>query len=440
MTALATAFPASGQLRTETAAVLRAGAWCAVLLFVVLGGWATLATIGGAVIAPGRVIVQGKAQPVQSLDGGMVVAIEAASGQHVEAGAVLARLDPTLIAARRDIALSRLAEALALHARLAAEAAGLDEPRFDPPPLPFSAPDMTAAAASQRALFAARTGRAADARSRLTTTRTQIAAQIAGITAQIEAAEAEAALVAAEAEGQADLVAQGLARKAALADLRRQEAVLAGRLAGLAAERDRLRAAADEAALALRQEEGARTEEVAQGLRDSTAAAAELVQEILGLQAQLDRTVLRAPVAGVVHEMAVTAPGTMLAPGVVLAQVVPVERGVEIEVEVDPRAIDQVRAGQAAEVMIGALDPHGTPRLRASVAAVPPGAVTDPAGNRSFYRVTLHLPETEIARLGGATLTPGMPVEAYLATGERSVLAWLAAPLVRPFSRALREN
>lgn len=439
-----TAADISALPRTDTRAVTRAGAWCAVLLFVVLGGWAALATIGGAVIAPGRVLVQGKAQPVQSLDGGIVAAVEVAAGDHVAAGAVLARLDPTLAVARRDIALSRLAETLALRARLAAEAGaaggGAEAPAFAPPPLPFPAPDMTAAVASQRALFVARAARAADARSRLAATQTQIAAQVAGIAAQEAAVQAEAALVAEEIAVQGGLVAQGLARKAPLAELRRQEAALAGRLAGLAAERDRLAGVAEEAALALRQEEGARAEEVAQGLRDSTAAAAELVQEILSLQAQIDRTELRAPVAGVVHELAVTAPGTLLAPGAVLAQVVPVERGVEIEVEVDPRAIDQVRAGQAAEVMIAALDPRATPRLVATVVAVPPGAVTDPATGRSFYRVPLHLSEAEIGRLGGVALTPGMPVEAYLATGERSVLSWLVAPLAVSFNRALREN
>jgi len=299
---------------------------------------------------------------------------------------------------------------------------------------------MTAASASQRAVFAARLARISDARDRLITTEAQITAQIAGVDAQEQATRAEAELIAGEIAVQAELVAQGLARQAPLADLRRQDAALVGRLAAFAADRDRLAAAAREAALALRQEEGARAEEVAQSMRDTTAEIAERMQEILSLQAELDRTELRAPVAGVVHELAITAPGTVLAPGAVFAQIVPVERGIEIEIHVDPRAIDQVWPGQTAEVMIAALDPRATPKLAAKVAAVPPGAVIDPATGRSFFRVTLHLPEAEIARLGGAPLTPGMPVEAYLATGERSVLSWLMAPLIAPFNHAMREN
>jgi len=298
---------------------------------------------------------------------------------------------------------------------------------------------MAAAEAGQRALFAARAARAADARRRLAETEAQIAAQTAGISAQIEAARAEAALLAGEIAVQADLVGRGLARQGPLSELRRQEAALAGRIAGHEAERTRLAAEGRAAALALAGEEGARAEEVAQGLRDTATLIAELTGEILGLEAALARTELRAPAAGIIHELAVS-PGAVAAPGAVLAQIVPVERGVEVEIRLDPRAIDQVHPGQQAEVVIAALDPRTTPRLAARVASVPPGAVTDPATGRSFYRVTLALPESELARLGPVALTPGMPVEAYLATGERSALAWLSAPLLAPLRQALRED
>ncbi|MFN3972068.1 MAG: HlyD family type I secretion periplasmic adaptor subunit [Gemmobacter sp.] len=426
--------------RTDTGRIIGRGALYFVLLFGVLAGWAGFAMIGGAVVASGHVLVRGKAQPVQSLDGGLVAAVLVASGDRVAAGDVILSLDPTVAAVRLDITRARLAEALALRARFTAEAEGESMLTPGAPALPFSLPDLEAAMTSQRAIMSARAARKLDGRTRLTETTAQIAAQTAGIAAQEDAARTEAALVAGQIATQADLMGKGLARQAPLDELRRQEAALAGRLAGFAAERDRLAGAAREAALVLRQQEGERVEEVAQGLRDASAMVAELVQEGVSLQAELARAQVRAPVAGVVHELAVVVPGAVIAPGAVLAQVVPIERGVEIEVMIDPRAIDQVWQGQSAEVMIGALDPRATPKLRAEVAAVPPGAVTDPATGRSFYRIALHLPETEIARLGSVTLTPGMPVEAYLATGERSALSWLMAPLAAPFNRALREN
>lgn len=426
--------------RTDTGKVIRAGALCFVLLFGALGGWASFAMISGAVVAGGQILVRGKAQPVQTLEGGLVAAVHVASGDKVAAGDVIVSLDATLATVRLDITRSRLAEALALVARLEAEADGRQDLAPKVPALPFALPDLTVALASQRAILSARATRKHDSQNRLTETSAQISAQIKGIAAQEAAARTEAALVAGQIATQADLMAKGLARQAALDDLRRQEAALFGRIAGLAAELGRLAGADREARLVLRQEDSARLEDLAQGRRDATALVAELVQEGASLHAELARAKVRAPVSGIVHELAVTTPGAVLAPGAILAQVVPVSRGIEIEVRIDPRAIDQVWQGQTAEVMIGALDPRATPKLLAKVAAVPPDAVTDTTTGQSFYRVTLQLPETEIARLGSVTLTPGMPVEAYLATGERSALSWLLAPLAAPFNRAFTEN
>jgi HlyD family secretion protein len=435
-----TLLPPQSDPCTETGGILRAGAICFVLLFGAIGGWASFATISGAVIATGHVLVQGKTQPVQSLDGGLVATVHVVNGDHVAAGDVIASLDRAIAATRLDITRGRLAEALALRARLMAESTGKPVLRLDPPDLPFLLPDMEGALASQRALLEARTARQADGRDRLAETSAQIAAQIAGITAQEQAAQTEAALIDQEIGTMTTLLDKGLARQTAFADLRREEAALTGRLASLNFERDRLAGSAREAALALRQEEGARKEDVAQELRDTSALIAELIQQGIGHDAQLARTDLRAPVSGVVHELAVTAAGAVLAPGAGLAQIVPVQRGIEIEVRVDPRAIDQVWQGQTADVSISALDPRATPRLRAEVAVVPPAAVTDPGTGHSFFRVTLRLPDTEIARLDGGILTPGMPVEAFLATGQRSVLSWLIAPIMAPLNRALREN
>jgi len=445
LTAPAGPFPQTGTPQTETGPLLRAAAVAGLLLFGGLGGWSVLATVDGAVIAQGQVLVLGKPQPVQSLDGGLVAEVRVAAGTHVAAGAVLVTFDPTLATARRDIARARLAGAVAERARLEAEAAGERAPRLamqaaSSTLAPQDIPEMAVAVARQRALFDARAARTADARTRLTETEGQITAQALGITAQITAARDEDALIAAEIAAQVTLVDQGLARQAPLSDLRRQQAGLAGRIAGLAAERDRLAAAAREAQAAFGQEESLRAEEVAQGLRDAAAVIAEVTQEILSLDATLARTELRAPVAGVVHELAVTAAGAVIAPGALIAQIVPVERGVEIEVQVDPRAIDNVYPGQKADLVIAAFDPRAVPKLHATVASVPPGAVIDPATGRSFYRVALTLPESEIARLGSLTLTPGMPVEAFLATGSRPVIDWVMAPLVAPMRHALREN
>ncbi len=431
------ALAARPEVVTEIRPVLRAALVAALLLFGVLGGWAALVPVGGAVIAPGRSVAAGKPQAVQTVEGGAVARLAVKPGDLVAAGDLILTLDPAPVAARLAAARDRLAAALAEQARFRAEAAGAAAPDFTPPALPFPAPDMDAPAATSRALFAARALRAAEMRARAEETAAQVAAQGAGVAAQVAALQAERELLLAEIDTQAALLAEGLARQGPLADLRRQAAQIDGRIAALHAERTRLEASAREATRALAEAEAARAEEAAQGLRDSAAEIGALVPEITALLAAEGRGELRAPVAGVVHELAVAGPGAVVAPGATVAQIVPQDGGVEIEVAVDPGAIDQVHPGQTAEVRISAFDPT-MPKLPATVTLVAPDASTDPATGLRFFRVTLRLDPAALA--GVPPVSPGMPAEAYLATGQRPMLAWLIAPLTHQLDRAFREN
>lgn len=422
---------------TEIRPVLRAALVASLLLFGVLGGWAALVPVGGAVIAQGRSVAVGKPHPVQAVEGGAVATLAVKPGDRVAAGDVILTLDPAPVVARLAAATDRLAAALAEQARFRAEATGADAPDFTPPTLPFAAPDMTEAAATSGALFRARALRAAEMRARAEETAAQVAAQTAGGEAQIAALTDERRLLLAQIETQSALVAEGLARQGQLSDLQRQAAQIDGRIAALIADRARLEASAREAALALAEAEAAWVEEAAQGLRDSAAEIGALVPEITALLAAEGRSELRAPIAGVVHELAVAGPGAVVAPGAAVAQIIPQDGGIEIEAAVDPRAIDQVHPGQTAEVRIAAFDPM-MPKLPATVTLVAPDASADPATGHRFFRVTLRLDPAALA--DAPPVTPGMPAEAYLATGERPMLAWLVAPLAHHLDRAFREN
>jgi HlyD family secretion protein len=129
----------------------------------------------------------------------------------------------------------------------------------------------------------------------------------------------------------------------------------------------------------------------------------------------------------------------VVSPGQTIVQVVPIGQGMEFELRVDPRAIDQVHPGQRARLVISSFDPQTTPRLEATVATVSAGAIVDPKTGHGYYRVGLMVPTQQLARLDGAVLMPGMPVEAYLETAERSVLAYLLQPVTSHMRRAFRE-
>ena len=155
---------------------------------------------------------------------------------------------------------------------------------------------------------------------------------------------------------------------------------------------------------------------------------------------QLDYTEIRAPMDGVVHEMKIATLGGVVAPGATVLDIIPLGQGVSFEVRVDPRSIDQVHAGQEADLVLASFDPRSTPRLKARVLTVSPDAVVDAQSGRSFYRVDLAVPAAEIARLGDQGLMPGMPISAYLVTSSRSVLTYLLQPLTSQLDLAFRED
>lgn len=409
------------------------------LLLAIFGLWAANTMISGAVISSGQVMVKGEPQKLQSLEGGTVTAIAVKNGDHVRAGQILVQFDPTLAATNLNIARAHLAEALALRARLAAEQSGLAAPVFDDPTLPFAAPDIQPEAAGQLRIFAARAAVLAGQRDRLAENLTQIDSQRQSLASQITAKTEEISLTNAQIDNQQILLDQGLARQSQLSDLRRGHASLLGQLAALQAEATKLVISARDAKLETLQGERAFQEKVATELREAEAKVEDLTLEILTRQQQLAHTDLRAPVDGVVHELKLATIGGVAAPGDTVAEIIPLAAGMRIEVQVDPRGIDEVFIGQKTEVSFAGLDPRRTPKLQALVAQISPDAISDPRTGRSFYRIDLTLPEAELARLDGQTLLPGMPVTAYLATSNRSVLAYLLHPLTSQMELAFRE-
>lgn len=410
------------------------------LLLGVFGLWSATTMISGAVIAQGQVMVKAQPQQVQSLEGGTVQAILVQNGDRVQAGQVMLRFDTTLIATNLGIAQSKLADALALQARLRAEEQSLAAPVFTPPALPFPAPDMTAEIAGQRQIFAARAAVMQGQRARLAETLAQLDSQQQGITGQISAKRAEMTLVEAQISNQQSLLDKGLARQSQLSDLRRAHAELLGQLAALQADQAKLAISRRDAALETLQGERSFQEKVVTELGETTTKVQELVLEIITRRDQLARTELRAPMDGVVHEMKVATVGGIVAPAATMLEVIPVGGGLNFELQVDPRAIDQVQIGQAAELVLAAFDPRSTPKLQASVISVSPDAIADPRSGRSYYRVDLAVTPDQIARLEGQHLVPGMPITAYLATTNRSVLAYLLHPLTSQMDMAFRED
>jgi HlyD family secretion protein len=410
----------------------------------ILGGWAATTLISGAVVANGQVEVAGKPKTVQTLDGGILAELPVRDGDYVEKGQVLARFDATLLEINLDIARSRLASALSLRARLEAERIGAADVTFNYDDLPKSVSDMnlamSRAEAGQVAIFQVRMAMRSGSLDKMQGYLTELDSQSLGVQGQIKALVQQLSFLDRDLVNITALVAKGLARHDRLTDAMRRHAVLQGELAGRRSELASLNNRRIEVAIDASQDEKSFQEKIVTDLRALASEIEELTLSIITRQAQLARVEIRAPESGVIHEMQMTTLGGIIAPGGTLLDIIPQDAGFEFEVRVPPHSISKVKYNQPAQIVLGAFDQRKTPKLGGWVRSISPEAIRDLQTGQLYYRVALNIPQEQIDRLPeAAQLIPGMPLEAFLKTTERTVLSYLTEPLTAHLRHGFRE-
>lgn len=184
-----------------------------------------------------------------------------------------------------------------------------------------------------------------------------------------------------------------------------------------------------------------RVEEALTRLRDLQYNELELREKRRSLLTQLDRLEIRAPLPGVVYGLRVFSPRSVIRPADPVLFLVPQDRPLIITTQVEPRDIDQIFVGQEVTLHFSAFDRRTTPELFGRVVQISADAFQDESTRVSYYRAEIELPENEKARMpDGITLIPGMPVEAFISTDQRTPLEYLVKPLTDYFAKAFRES
>ena len=417
------------------------GLLTATILIGGLFGWMAHAGIAGAVVASGSVIVRGKPKLVQHLDGGIVSKIYVKNGDRVNAGDILVELDETLLLANFEVYKNRLREAIARKARLEAERDGTKIISFDNKLIQLlNLGDVSKYRKGQIALFdtrrKARFGQIEQQNEKVE----QFKNQIVGINALMKSKQEQLDLMQQELESIEKLVRHGTApRNGALAQ-QRAVADMDGQLAEHSAELARIKNSIREIEINILQIERTFQEQVLSELREAASEVDDLKQQILATQKQIERVNIKAPVSGIVHELNVFTIGGVVPPGGTLMQIIAVEEGVEIEVNVEPQSIDQLYPGQQSTVRFPAFNQRTTPELVGKVDIISPSSIVDEKAGFSYYRVGITISPQELMRLNGLALVPGMPAEAFMKTEERTVLTYLFKPMSDQFKKAFREE
>jgi len=421
---------------------LMAGVLGLVVLVGGFGTWAGMTRISGAVIASGRIEVDQNRQVVQHPDGGVVAEILVSEGDRVAEGDVLLRLDPTDLRSRLAIAENQLAELMARRGRLEAERDGQDSINFDPLLLTMveDNPDAAALMRGQQTLMVARAETVAARLDQLGKRREQIADQIAGIEAQQRALGRQSELIARELVDQQSLLDRGLAQAARVLGLQREEARLEGTMGELTAQKAQAEGRITELDIEMLGLRSDRREEAITTLRDLQVRELELREQRRALIEQMSRLDIAAPVSGLVYDLQVFAPRSVIRPADPVLYLIPQDRPLVINARVETIHIDKLHFGQEVTLRFSALDQRTTPELFGHVVQISADAFEDEATRASYYRAEIVLNDGEMARLPeGVTLIPGMPVEAFIRTEDRTPIAYLVKPFTDYLAKAFRE-
>ena len=387
--------------------------WLALVLLVGgIGMWSVRTQIAGAIIAPGMIVVENNRQVVQHAEGGVIGEIRARDGSRVAAGDLLIRLDDTLLRSDLAIAEHQLIELRARRARLAAERDGAESVVF-----PDNLASSDAAAEQidgQRKLFEARRETLSKEVSQIAERIEQTGNQIEGAQAQLDALAIQQELILSELEDQDSLLQRGLVQASRVSTLRREAARIAGEIGKLRSD-------------------------VAQ-FRGQIAAFEIEKLKLVSTRQENAIVELREPVSGIVYGSTIFAEKAVIQPAEPLMYLVPQDQPLIVSARVEAIHVDQVHVGQPATLRFTSFNQRLTPEVLGQVTAVSADVFQDEITGMNYYRVELTPLTEELAKIEEQQLLPGMPVESYLRTEDRTPLSYLTKPLTDYFGRSFRES
>jgi HlyD family secretion protein len=431
--------------RSSPKASIRRHLWLGgTVIFVLLGGftgWAATAQLSGAVVAHGALAVDGYVKKVQHRDGGIVAAIHVRNGRSVKAGQLLMQLDDTVTRANLTVVSQQIDQLSARQLRLAAERDNTDKLTLPADlPVPFNAANYMQLLRSEVALFAARRAALRGQKQQLRERISQIAQEREGLETRRTSKDEELVLIAQELDGVAELYAKKLVALPRLIELRRNKAQISGERGQLTAEIARTATRITETELQILQLDQDRQEKVLNELRETESKLAELSEQRVASADQLKRVDIIAPQDGIVHELSVHTVGGVIAPAETVMIIVPRQDMLVVEARLLPQDIDQITPNQKAVLRFSAFNQRTTPEVTGDMQIVAADLSHNPQTGESWYAARITISDEEIAKLGNLPLSPGMPVEVFIRTGDRTALSYLTKPLTDQIQRAMRED
>ncbi len=409
------------------------------LLVLICGLWASFARLSGAIVGSGTVVVERNLKKIQHIYGGTVASIDVREGQKIEAGERLMRLDDTQSRSELAILTSQIVEFSARQARLIAERDGAVSVAFTTAGAEPTSEEIRVQKSELRLFDENRRTRWMQ-REQLEARTEQLEEEVKALEHQKSARQREIAINTAEVSTVRDLHARKLTAINRVYTLEREYSRLTGEYGALGAQVARARGQMSELRLQMVSIDQNLKTEAQRELRGVEARLAELNEKRVALQDRLSRMDIVAPQSGIVHQLAVHAAGAVITPAETVLYIVPADERLTVDARISPQEIDQVQLGKPARLRFVAFNQRTTPEIAARVNRVSGDVVQDPKAGQGYFVARLEIDATEKGIVDQLRLLPGMPVEVYIETEERSALSYFMKPMTDHFSRAFNER
>jgi HlyD family secretion protein len=404
-------------------------------------GWAAQAQLAASALATGFVGPEGSRRVVQHLEGGIIRALSVKDGDRVRKGQTLMVLDATRDQAGYNLLELQHLTAQVTLARLAAETTP-DSVLTLPSDL-AQADDLAVLAviAAQRQTLVTRRAALAGSLAVIAARGRTLDAELQGVSARITASQTQLALIDDEITVVAELVEKQLERKARLYQLQRAHAQASGDIAASQSDLLAVERTQDELAAERLAEQARFDDRIATERAQVQADLALLAERLLAQRDVLGRTTIVAPVDGTVTASRFHTVGGVVPPGAAVLDLVPSSDRRIIDVAILPADIDSVQVGQTALVRFPAYAQRDLPRIEGQVIYVAADSVLDDRSGRTHFPARVEVDAEVLARLAPRILlSPGMPADVAIHTGERTALRYALDPLIRSMERSFVEE
>jgi HlyD family secretion protein len=411
------------------------------LIFGVAGGWAAIAKIDRAVVAPGFVSVETNRKTVQHYEGGIVKEILVKEGQRVQQGQVLVRLEQTQAQANSDLMKNQLRSALALEARLLAE-------RDEKPSITWPSEfEHHAEDPSLAKLVEDEIGQFQQRRSSLegqikiqSAKSEQFLKEIDGIQIEKTSTEGQVKYINEELVSLRKLLTRQLVPANRVFAMERERTRLEGVIGKTISDTAKAKAAINEVNVQIAELKQKFHEEVANSLLDVRQKIADFRERSVVAQDVLRRVDVSSPRSGTVQNIKVFTIGQVLRPGEALLDIVPEDDSLIVQTQFSPTDIDSVHEKQKAEIRFSAFHSRTLPVMSGVLETLSHDRLTDEATRQPYYLGRISVNRADIPEEYRKRLQAGMPAEVIVTAGERTALEYLVAPLSSSLRKTFIEH